>query len=57
MSSFIHMGSKSKEDKSETMDSLQILGRGDGLKWECAHMVPKEELDPHAIKMVTREIR
>ena len=52
-----YMGPKSKEDKSENIDSLPILVGVDGLKWKCAHMVPKKGLDPHAIKMVVREIR
>ena len=52
-----YMGPKSKEDKSDKIDSLPILVGVDGLKWKCAHMVPKKGLDPHAIKMVVREIR
>ena len=52
-----YMGPKGKEDKSEKIDSLPILVGVDGLKWNCAHMVPNKGLDPHAIKMVTREIK
>ena len=51
-----YMGPKSKDDKSEKIDSLPIIVGVDGLKWKCAHMVPKKGFDPHAIKVVSREI-
>ncbi len=55
--SFDYMGPKSKEDKSEKMDSLPILvGSNRKSKWKIAHMVPRKGHDPHAIKMVAREI-
>ena len=37
--------------------TLPILVGVDGLKWKCAHMVPKKGLDPHAIKVLVREIK
>ena len=52
-----YMGPKSKNDKSEKIESLPILVGVDGLKWKCAHMVPSKGLDPHAIKMIVREVK
>ena len=52
-----YMGPKSKDDKSEKIDSLPILVGVDGLKWKCAHMVPAKGLDAHAITMVVGEIK
>ena len=52
-----YMGPKSKDDKSEKIDSLLIIVGVDGLKLKCAHMVRKKGFDPHAIKTVSREIR
>ena len=52
------MGPKSKEDKSEKLDSLPILiGSDRKSKWKIANMVPRKGHDHHAIKMVAREIR
>ena len=56
--SFDYMGPKTKEDKSEKMDSLPILvGSDRKSKWKIAHMVSRKGHDPHAIKMIAREIR
>ena len=53
-----YMGPKSKEDKSAKLDSLPILVGVDGKSERvCAHMVPSKGFDPHAVKMVSREIR
>ena len=53
-----YMGPKSKDDKSAKIDSLPILvGVDRKSKWIFAHMVPSKGLDPHAIKMMSREIR
>ena len=37
-----YMGPKSKDDKSDKIDSLPILAGVDGRKWKCAHMVQKK---------------
>ena len=51
--SFDYMGPKSKDDKSDKIDSLPIIVGSDRKhKWKIAHMVPKKGHDPHAIKMV-----
>ena len=56
--SFDYMGPKSKDDKSEKIDSLPIIvGSDRKSKWKIAHMVPRKGHDPHAINMVAREIR
>ena len=53
--SFDYMGRKSRDDKTETIDSLPIIvGIDRRRKWRIAHMVPKKGHDPHAIKMVAR---
>ena len=53
-----YMGPKSKNDKSAKIDSLHIIAGIDRKsKFPFAHMVPNKGLDPHAIKMVSREIR
>ena len=53
-----NMGPKSREDKSAKIDSLPILvGVDRKSKWVFAHMVPSKGLDPHAVKMMSREIR
>ena len=52
------MGPKSKDDKTEKIDSLPIIvGSDRKSNWTIAHMVPRKGHDPHAIKMVAREIR
>ena len=53
-----YMGPKSKGDKSEKINSLPIIvGNDRKHKWKFAHMVPKKGHDPHAIKIIAREIR
>ena len=53
-----YMGPKSKDQKSEKIDSLPILiGIDRKSKWLFAHMVPKKGHDAHAIKIMSREIR
>ncbi len=56
--SFDYMGPKSKNDKTDKIESLPIIVGSDRRhKWKIAHMVPKKGHDPHAIKMIAREIR
>ena len=51
-----YMGPKSKDQKSEKIDSLPILvGVDRKSKWLFAHMVPKKGHDAHAIKIMSRE--
>ena len=51
------MGTKSKDDKSAKIDSLPILvGVDRKSKWVFAKMAPSKGLDPHAVKMINREI-
>ena len=53
-----YMGPKSKDDKTEKLDSLPIIcGVDRKPKWAIAHMVPRKGVDAHAVKMVNREIR
>ena len=53
-----YMGPKSRDHKADKIDSLPILvGVDRKSKWVFAHMVPNKGLDPHAVKMVNREIR
>ena len=52
-----YVGPKSKEDKSDKIGSLPILVEVDGLKCRCALMAPAKGSDPHAIKMVIREVK
>ena len=53
-----YMGPKSKEAKEQVIKSLPIVvGVDRKSKGVFAHMVPKKGHDPHAIKMVGREVR
>ena len=55
--SFDYMGPKSRDDKSEKIDSLPIIVGIDCIHtWRIGHKVPKKGHDPHAIKMIAREI-
>ena len=45
------------DENSEQIESLSMVVGVDGLKWKCGHMVPTKRLDPHAIKMLVREIK
>ena len=52
------MGPRSKEDKSEKVDSPPFLvGPDRKTKWVFAHMVPKKGHNSHAARIVGREIR
>ena len=52
-----YMGPKSKDDKSAKIDSLPVIvGKDRRAKWIFAHMVPSKGLDPHAVKMIRREL-
>ena len=51
--SFDYMGPKSKDDKTEKIDSLLIIVVSDRKsKWKIANIVPRNGHDPHAIKMI-----
>ena len=53
-----YTGPKSKQDKSANVDALPIVvGVDEKSKWVFAHMIPSKGLDPHAVKMMSREIR
>ena len=56
--SFDYMEPKSKDGKTEKIDSLRIIvGSDRKSKWKIAHMVARKGHDPHAIKIIAREIR
>ena len=52
-----YRGTKSKKDESEEICSLPILVGVNGFKWKCAHMALAKGLDPHAVRMVVREMK